>query len=101
MNTKVIDDHLNKIAEYENECLSPVFIVAYCDIAEFDTFVTKYSERISKLNYEGFTFGPSSAMRLQQESKTSNLWLGRETRLRGDTEVILCHVLINLWVKEN
>lgn len=93
----VIDEHIDKIHSYDEESLDQVFIVAYCDVVNFDQLVCKYINYIVDRSHVGFqeTISP-----LKQLSETTeNMWVGIETRMRGDKEIIFYHFLLNMKIK--
>lgn len=92
LDTTVISEHLNKIAGYDNESLSPVFIAAYCDVSNFTVLVHNYKNLIDTLKYDGFE--PNS--KVEEDCHTDHLWLGMERRRRGSREVIFYHLLLNM-----
>lgn len=92
LDISVISTHLNKISHYDNESLSPVFIVVYCDVNDFQKLCTNYSDQIRVLNYEGFC--ESSDVSLPRE--TDNLCLISDTRTRGIKKIIFYHLLLNM-----
>lgn len=96
LNTTVIFEHLNKIAGYDNESLSPVFIVAYCDVNNFEQLVRGYAETISKSDYDGYTMKTGVGSQVEIQNFTENLWLGMERRRRGHREIIFYHLLLNM-----
>ena len=100
MDTTTIIDHLNKISGYDNESLSPVFIVAYCDVDDFCNLTNNYSSFIAKQNYTGFTVNSIPTSNIEALETCDNLWLGMERRFRTDKEVIFYHLLINMQFKE-
>lgn len=93
---KVISDHLNKIAGYDNESLSPVFIVAYCDVNDFDALVSGYSAFIASQNYTGFTIDSLTDGSIRTLDFKGHLWIGMERRWRGHREIIFYHLLLNM-----
>lgn len=91
--TNTIAEHLNKIAGYDNESLSPVFIVAYCNVSDFPKLVKGYETFIAKQPYSGFdAIDTEFKMQLDQE----HLWLGMERRFRQKVEIIFYHLLLNM-----
>ncbi|MFX6773012.1 hypothetical protein ABTH02_09450 [Acinetobacter baumannii] len=93
----VIDEHIDKIHSYDEESLDQVFIMAYCDVVHFDRLVGKYISYIDNRSHIGFqkTISP-----LKQLSETTeNMWVGIETRMRGDKETIFYHFLLNMKIK--
>lgn len=95
LNKKVITEHLNKVSGYDAEALSPVFMVAYCDVKDFSTLTVGYHNFISKTDYTGYK-KDCLAVIIDEESVTDNLWVCTETRLRGEREVMFCHFLLNM-----
>ncbi|HHC4810985.1 hypothetical protein [Klebsiella michiganensis] len=91
----VISDHLNKIVGYDAEALSPVFMVAYCDVPDFIALTTGYYTFISETDYAGYKKNGQIA-KVDDRTTTDNLWTCTETRLRGGREVIFCHFLLNM-----
>lgn len=96
LNTTVIFEHLNKIAGYDNESLSPVFIIAYCDVNNFEELVRGYAETISKNDYLGYSVATGGSSQVETQNSTDNLWLGMERRRRGHREIIFYHLLLNM-----
>ncbi|SOD24103.1 hypothetical protein SAMN05518800_1224 [Variovorax sp. YR752] len=92
----VISEHLDKIAGYDNESLSPVFIVAYCDIAKFDTLIRGYADFIINRTYTGFSDDSGVLRTIEPLHHTDQLWLGMERRRRNQQEVIFYHLLLNM-----
>lgn len=87
---------MNKIAGYDNESLSPVFITAYCDVSDFDTLVKGYIDYINKQNYSGFTVDQEISNSVKPLQYTDNLWMGIEQRRRNNQEIIFYHLLLNM-----
>ncbi len=100
IDTTVISEHLNKIAGYDNESVSPVFIVAYCDVNDFYALVRGYSEFIANQNYTGFTVDSRTGSCIEELNCTDQLWLGMERRRRGYREIIFYHLLLNMSFKQ-
>lgn len=90
---KTIEEHLNKISGYDQEALSPVFVVAYCDVNNFVSLITNYGKIVSSMSYAGFTCVPDSIETLE---KTDQLWIGREVCFRNSKEVVFYHLLLNM-----
>ena len=90
---KTIEEHLNKISGYDQEALSPVFVVAYCDVNNFSNLITDYGKLVSTMSYTGFTCVPDSINTLE---KTDQLWIGREVCFRNSKEVVFYHLLLNM-----
>ncbi|MEE3636456.1 hypothetical protein UIA24_19705 [Pseudomonas sp. AL 58] len=98
LDTTVIFDHLNKVAGYDHESLSPVFIAAYCDVSDFSGLVSKYRQLVSKQDYAGYNVAVSSPDEVESLHDTDHIWLGTETRRRDRRDVIFYHLLLNLHV---
>lgn len=93
--TTVIFEHLDKIAGYDNEALSPVFIAAYCDVRNFNALVRSYIGIISARNYVGYTPTADADNCVTTLKETDQLWIGLERRLRGQREIAFYHMLLN------
>jgi hypothetical protein len=99
-NTKVISDHLNKIAGYDSESLSPVFIVAYCDVSDFGALTSGYSAFIAGTDYTGFTVDAEAGNSVKALHNTDHLWLGMEQRRRNHRGIVFYHLLLNMRFQE-
>lgn len=96
LDTTVILEHLNKIAGYDNESLSPVFIAAYCDVSNFNELVKHYACYIASKDYTGFPVESGGRSKIEVQHDTDHLWLGMERRRRGNQDVIFYHLLLNM-----
>lgn len=96
LDTTVISQHLNKIAGYDAESLSPVFMVGYCDVEKFSELVTGYGPYVSKQQYAGYTVAEDSSGEVKALCDTDHIWLGTETRRRDRKDIVFYHLLINL-----
>ncbi|MDO9106444.1 MAG: hypothetical protein Q7U57_15955 [Methylovulum sp.] len=97
----VISKHLNKIAGYDNESLSPVIIVAYCDVSDFAGLVHGYSKFIDQKEYTGFTVDTEKGGIAEDKPEcTDQLWLGSELRRRNQREIVFYHLLLNMRFQE-
>ena len=96
LNTTVISEHLNKIVGYDNESLSPVFIVAYCDVNDFPALVSDYAKFIASQDYTGFTVDSDAKKSIDFLQNTDHLWLGIERRRRNRQEIIFYHLLLSM-----
>lgn len=91
----VIRDHLNKVARYDQECLSPVFIVAYCDVSDFTALTRGYAELVGRLEYFGFQRSVDATPSVVPQPN-SNLWVMRDFRTRGGASITVYHLLLNM-----
>lgn len=91
----VIAKHLNKISGYNQESLSPVFIIGYCSAANFYQLTKSYSKYISELEYKGFTSLLNNSG-VTSTIEVANLWLGMERRYRNSQEVVFYHFLLDM-----
>ncbi|MBU3845372.1 MAG: hypothetical protein H9855_00050 [Candidatus Acinetobacter avistercoris] len=96
LDTTVISQHLNKIAGYDSESLSPVFMVGYCDIKNFSELVSSYCSYVSKQRYAGYTVAEDLPREVTVLCDIDHIWLGTETRRRGRKDIVFYHLLINL-----
>ncbi|EHF4936968.1 hypothetical protein CF635_003583 [Enterobacter hormaechei] len=94
LSKKVINSHLDKIAGYDGEALSPVFIVAYCDLPAFSKFTKRYNDYIDRYEYKGYSRPHGERITISKD--TDQLWVGQECRQRNRHDVIFYHVLLNL-----
>ncbi|MHA3093151.1 hypothetical protein [Acinetobacter brisouii] len=94
----VIDEHIDKIHSYDEESLDQVFIMAYCDVVNFDKLVCKYINYITNRSHAGFQQTISPLRQLHET--TENMWVGIEKRMRGNKETIFYHFLLNMKVKK-
>jgi hypothetical protein len=94
--TTVINSHLNKIAGYDQECLSPVFIIAYCDVIDFASLCDNYHSDSQKREYSGFkkSFEKEDVFKTIEGSSTVKTY--KETRFRGNKPIIIYHLMVNL-----
>lgn len=92
-----IAEHLNKIAGYDNESLSPVFIVTYCNVSDFPALVNGYNTFIAKQYYSGFNaINTELGNLVETQIDQEHLWLGMERRYRQNAEIIFYHLLLNM-----
>lgn len=96
LDTTVISQHINKIAGYDAESLSPVFIVGYCDVENFSGLVTGYGSYVSQHQYAGYAVAEDSFGGVTALYDTDHIWLGTETRKRDRKDIVFYHLLINL-----
>lgn len=96
LDTKVISEHLDKIAGYDAESLSPVFMVGYCDVKGFSGLVKGYGLYISKKQYVGYAVVEDSPKELTVLCDTDHIWMAKETRRRDRKDICFYHLLLNL-----
>lgn len=94
VDTTVIEEHLDKIAGYDNEALSPIFIMAYCDVANFKSLSDGYKTLISSKEYVSFSKPPIHKINILEDN--DQLWIAKEERLRKSKEIIFYHFLLNM-----
>lgn len=96
VDTTTIGAHLNKIAGYDGESLSPVVMVGYCDVKNFPNLVDGYKSYVSDQAYKGYTTIEGTPGGLEAFHDVDHIWLGSETRRRGRKDIVFYHLLINL-----
>lgn len=96
VDTTTIGAHLNKIAGYDGESLSPVVMVGYCDVKNFPNLVESYKSYVSEQAYKGYRAVEGSPGVLEAIHDVDHIWLGSEIRRRGHKDVVFYHLLINL-----
>lgn len=94
VDTTVIEEHLDKIAGYDNEALSPVFIIAYCDVPSFESLSNGYKALINRKEYVSFTKPKIHEINVLEDN--DQLWIAKEKRFRKSKEIIFYHFLLNL-----
>jgi len=94
--TTVINSHLNKVAGYDQQCLSPVFIIAYCDVKHFSTLCDNYNHDSLQREYSGFKKSTVSEELFTVIEDSSTLKTYKEIRYRGRKPVVIYHLLVNL-----
>ena len=96
VDTTVIREHLNKMAGYDGESLSPVVMVGYCDVKDFPKLVRGYKAHVSKQTYSGYTAVDGTPGVLETFLDEDHIWSGNEIRRRGHKDIVFYHLLINL-----
>lgn len=96
VDTNVIKEHLNKMAGYDGESLSPVVMVSYCDVKDFSNLVRGYKDHVSKQTYSGYTAVDGKPGVLETLRDEDHIWSGSEIRRRGHKDIVFYHLLINL-----
>ena len=94
VDTTVIEEHLDKIAGYDNEALSPIFIMAYCDVSNFESLSDGYKTLINSKEYVSFSKPPIHEINVLEDN--DQLWIAKEKRFRKSKEIIFYHFLLNL-----
>jgi len=92
LETAVVFGHLDKIAGYNSESISPIFVVAYCDVSDFSALVQGYTGLISKRDYAGYIADST----IEPQHDSANLWLGVERRYSNNKEITFYHLLLNM-----
>ena len=91
----VISEHLNKIASYNTEGLSPVFILIYSQINNFSRLSNSYLTNISKRQYHGFDRIDEDNHQVNMIETDSSLVLFQETRTISGRQISFYHYLLN------
>lgn len=89
----VINEHLIKIFKNEPIGLNPLFIVVYCESANFESSWEKYIQYISQID-----FGSYQQMQLEEEnlSTKANLKIAKVIHYRSAAEISIYHYFINM-----
>lgn len=98
--TNTITEHLNKISGYDNEALSPVFIVAYCDVADFTSLTKNYKDFITSTHYAGYSVDSGATHKVNTISDIDQLWVGSEHRRRHSKDIIFYHILLDMKLRD-
>jgi len=94
--TAVINSHLNKVSGYDQQCLSPVFIIAYCDVNDFSILCDNYHHDSKEREYNGFEKSSSQEYMFRNIENSSTIKTYKETRFRGGKPITIYHFMVNL-----
>jgi len=92
----VINNHLNKMDGYDQECLSTVFILVYCDVPYFSELCNNYEKYTCEREYSGFrkSIADNELLKIIKDSATVKTY--REVRYRGKKPITIYHIMANL-----
>ena len=96
LNNTTIDEHLNKISDYDLLGLSPVFIVSYCYFSNFTSKVKQYLLNLKGKQYDGFKNVDKDNHEIIGLITEPTLITAVEYRFREDKKVAIYHLLIDL-----
>jgi len=96
--TTIINKHLNKIAGYDQQCLSPVFVISYCDVNDFSMLCENYKNYVFSTEYNGYT---KSEDLLVTKHDTESIKAYQEVRYRSNKSITFFHFLVNLRFNES
>lgn len=95
-NNTVIQEHLDKVAGYSPECLSPIIVLVYCSMKNFNKFSQQYSEDLRSRQYKGFDpINPANFI-VRNIENFPFLKVYNEIRLRDSAPVVFNHYLVDL-----
>lgn len=98
LNNTTIDEHLNKISDYDLLGLSPVFIVSYCYFSNFTSKVKKYLLNLKSKQYDGFKSVNTDSHEIIGLITKPTLITAVESRFREDKQIAIYHILIDLKI---
>ena len=94
--TTVINEHLNKIAGYDQQCLPLVFIIAYCDVTDFKGLCVNYKNDTLAREYNGFSRSSKQDELLTVIEDSDTIQTFKEVRYRGKKPITIYHFMANL-----
>ena len=99
LDQSVINEHLNKIHGYGQSSISPIFIVVYAYAPDFIVLTNKYFNYIKNIQYDGFEKINNTQHEVKTlEDKGDDIAMVCEKRYRGEREISIYHIMINLTV---
>ncbi|TDF35516.1 hypothetical protein EYS14_19045 [Alteromonadaceae bacterium M269] len=96
LDTTVITEHLNKLAGYNPEGLSPIFILIYSQVIDFNALCSKYKSLIEEQEYTNFSAPINKNEELDRNRSSGRLFTFSETRGYRSQEITFYHCLLDL-----
>ena len=97
IDTKKVDEHLNKIGRYNSMGMSPIFVVVYAATHNFPHLCDSYVKHIEKSEYTDFDDDYKSGLELiTSQGNSFNAKYYKETRRINRSDVTIYHHLLNL-----
>ncbi|EFB1674999.1 TPA: hypothetical protein N8G14_003115 [Escherichia coli] len=95
--TTPIDEHMDKLAGYDQEVFDIIFVVVYVFDKDFSTILNKYKTHIKSREYRGFTKENGYSLETVNGEDSDTFWMGKEKRQRGNANVSIYHIVINFY----
>ncbi|EGK3609079.1 hypothetical protein IOT31_004312 [Escherichia coli] len=95
--TTPIDEHMDKLAGYDQEVFDIIFVVVYVFDKDFSTILNKYKTHIKNREHRGFTKEKGYSLETVNGEDSDTFWMGKEKRQRGNANVSIYHIVINFY----
>lgn len=95
--TTDINEHMDKLAGYDQEGFNTIFVVVYAFDKDFVTLLDKYKNHIKNRQHKGFTKAKSYALETVNGEDSDTFWMGKEELQRGNVTVSIYHVVISFY----
>jgi|GEM_PF-6726584 len=99
--TTNINDHMDKLAGYDQEGFNTIFIVVYAFDKDFVTLLGKYKKHIKQRLHKGFTKANAYALETVNDEDSDTFWMGKEELQRGKVTVSIYHVVISFYCEKS
>ncbi|MDW2148870.1 hypothetical protein R7Q48_19860 [Vibrio sp. 378] len=93
--TTPIDEHMDKLAGYDQEVFDIIFVIVYVFDKDFSTILNKYKTHIKSREHRGFTKENGYSLETVNGEDSDTFWMGKEKRQRGNANVSIYHFVIN------
>jgi len=99
--TTDINDHMDKLAGYDQEGFNTIFVVVYAFDKDFVTLLDKYKNHIKQRQHKGFTKVNGCVLETVNGEDSDTFWMGKEELQRGNVTVSIYHVVISFYCEKS
>ncbi|KPW01987.1 hypothetical protein [Pseudoalteromonas sp. P1-8] len=99
--TTDINEHMDKLAGYDQEGFNTIFVVVYAFDKDFVTLLDKYKNHIKQRQHKGFTKPNGYALETVNAEDSDTFWMGKEELQRGNVTVSIYHVVISFYCEKD
>lgn len=99
--TTDINDHMDKLAGYDQEGFNTIFVVVYAFDKDFVTLLDKYKNHIKQRQHKGFAKVKGYVLETVNGEDSDTFWMGKEELQRGNITVSIYHVVINFYCEKS
>ncbi|WP_288417453.1 hypothetical protein [uncultured Acinetobacter sp.] len=99
--TTDINEHMDKLAGYDQEGFNTIFVVVYAFDKDFVTLLDRYKNHIKQRQHKGFTKSNSYVLKTVNGEDSDTFWMGKEELQRGNITVSIYHVVINFYCEKS
>ncbi|HIF9086180.1 TPA: hypothetical protein ACX6PR_002096 [Photobacterium damselae] len=96
-----INEHMDKLAGYDQEGFNTIFVVVYAFDKDFVTLLDKYKNHIKQRQHKGFTKANGYALETINGEDSDTFWMGKEELQRGNVTVSIYHVVISFYCEKS